>query len=201
MKRFLAALALSVSVACASAPPEGRPVLVPLPPPERAIAELQAALSAASAEERRAAAWALAGAGEVPPEVHETLVKLRTEDPEETVRLAAEWAIRHVKRPSASEAVASPSPAAAGERSPKLVKQTRPVYPAEAFNKKIHGMVEVEILIDERGDVAYAEVRRSIPALDAAALRTVRQWKFEPAMEAGRPVPVMAIAPVTFRIY
>lgn len=44
---------------------------------------------------------------------------------------------------------------------------------------------------------------RSLPGtgLDAEALKTVYGWRFEPAIKNGRPVPIVAHAPVTFRIY
>ena len=42
---------------------------------------------------------------------------------------------------------------------------------------------------------------QSIPALDAAALQTVREWLFAPAIKNGRPVATIAQAPVTFRIF
>jgi protein TonB len=78
---------------------------------------------------------------------------------------------------------------------------TRPVYPQEAFIKKIEGIVELEILIDASGKVVRARVIRSIPLLDAAAIQTVYQWVFEPALKNGRPVATLASAPVGFRIY
>jgi len=84
---------------------------------------------------------------------------------------------------------------------PRLIKQTRPVYPQDAFIKKIEGVVEVEILIDTSGRVARARIMRSVPLLDQAAIDTVKQWVFAPAVKGGRPVATTAIAPVTFRIY
>ena len=59
----------------------------------------------------------------------------------------------------------------------------------------------MEILIGERGQVTHAEVRESIRLLDAAALQCVQGWVFEPARIRGKPVPTLAKAPVTFRIY
>ena len=59
----------------------------------------------------------------------------------------------------------------------------------------------VEILIDATGRVARTRVIQSIPALDAAALQTVNQWVFSPAVKRGRPVATMVHAPVTFRIF
>jgi len=84
---------------------------------------------------------------------------------------------------------------------PRPIKMTRPQYPQEAFVKKIEGTVEVEILIDANGRVVSARVVRSIPMLDAAAVQTVYQWVFAPAMKGGRPVSTRAMAPVTFRIF
>ena len=87
------------------------------------------------------------------------------------------------------------------DQPPRLLKQTRPVYPQEAFIKKIEGIVMLEIVIGVDGKVGRARVLRSIPQLDAAAVQTVRQWVFSPAIKGGRPVPTIANAPVSFRIY
>ncbi len=87
------------------------------------------------------------------------------------------------------------------DQPPRPIKITKPQYPQEAFVKKIEGTVEVEILIDAGGNVARARVVQSIPALDQAALQTVYQWRFSPAIKNGRPVATIARAPVMFRIY
>jgi len=84
---------------------------------------------------------------------------------------------------------------------PRPIKITRPQYPQEAFVTTIEGTVTVEILIDSTGRVVRASVIQSVPMLDAAALQTVYQWLFQPAVKHGRPVPTIAHAPVAFRIY
>jgi protein TonB len=84
---------------------------------------------------------------------------------------------------------------------PRPIKSPRPQYPQEAFIKKIEGTVLVEILIDAQGNVSRAKVVQSVPLLDAAALQTVYQWKFMPAIKHGKPVPTLAHIPVAFRIY
>lgn len=84
---------------------------------------------------------------------------------------------------------------------PRALKQTKPQYPQEAFIKKIEGTVVVEFLIDSSGRVVRARVIQSVPLLDAAALQTVYQWLFQPAVKHGRPVASIARAPVHFRIY
>lgn len=87
------------------------------------------------------------------------------------------------------------------DQPPRPIKMPRPVYPQEAFVKKIEGTVLVEILIDANGNVIRASVVQSIPALDQAALQSVYQWRFSPAMKKGRPVATIAQAPVSFRIF
>lgn len=87
------------------------------------------------------------------------------------------------------------------DQPPRLLKQTKPVYPQEAFIKKIEGVVMLQIVIGVDGKVGRAKVVRSIPQLDAAAIQTVRMWVFSPAIKGGRPVATLADAPVSFRIY
>jgi protein TonB len=87
------------------------------------------------------------------------------------------------------------------DAAPRPIKITKPQYPQEAFVKKIEGTVLVEIYIDSQGRVVRARVIQSVPLLDAAALQTVYQWLFQPAVKHGRPVPTIAHAPVAFRIY
>ena len=87
------------------------------------------------------------------------------------------------------------------DQAPRGIKITRPQYPQEAFVKKVEGTVELEIVIDSNGRVIRARVVKSIPLLDAAAIQTVQQWIFSPAIKNGRPVATIASAPVTFRIF
>jgi protein TonB len=86
------------------------------------------------------------------------------------------------------------------DRPARLLRQVRPRYPEEAFNKKVQGTVMVEIVIDAEGRVASARVVGPLPGLDAAALEAVRQWVFAPAMHRGKPVASIGLAPITFRI-
>ena len=194
--RGMGVLSLAMLGACGTVRmTEGIPVV--LPPPSLPEAMLTAALDSPSAAERATAAWQLAGLLEADPGTAERLRRAVDTDPEERVRLAAAWGLGHVRGRSGSpEAPTSP-----GEQPPKLVQQAKPQYPQDAFDKRIQGVVMVEILIGERGEVAHAEIRKSIPALDAAALSCVRTWKFSPGARNGRAIPVVALAPVSFRIY
>jgi protein TonB len=84
---------------------------------------------------------------------------------------------------------------------PRILRQRKPTYPSEAFVQKVQGVVLLEILIDSAGRVARARVIHSIPLLDAAALEAVHSWIFSPAIQHGRPVATVALAPVSFVIY
>jgi protein TonB len=110
------------------------------------------------------------------------------------VRECATWAIAHVSSPDLHIESLGGTP-------PAPLKITKPQYPEEALQKKVEGVVTVEVLISETGTVVIADIRQSIPALDAAVLRRVREWTFRPALREGKPVPAVARAPVAFRIY
>ena len=61
-------------------------------------------------------------------------------------------------------------------------------------------MVRVRVTADGAPiEVELAETSGH-PALDTAALAAVRQWRFDPATQAGRPVAATAEVPVRFRI-
>ena len=73
-----------------------------------------------------------------------------------------------------------------------------PQYPKEAQAAGIQGVVIAEVVISDAGLVTDARVLRSIPLLDEAALKAVRQWRFEPAIVDGKPVPVRMTVTVNF---
>lgn len=178
---------------CSSAPPRRVPVDIPLPTPPRSLQELTQQLGAADAPSRASAAWALAGAGDVDASIIEAL-RAALDDASAPVREAATWALWHVKSRGFDARQLMDSP-------PKLLVQTKPTYPRTAFDQKLEGTVMLELLINELGRVSHAEIRRSLPGLDEAALACVRDWQFDPAQRSGRPVACVALAPVGFRIY
>ena len=47
----------------------------------------------------------------------------------------------------------------------------------------------LEMVIDERGRVTFAAVRTSVhPMFDAELLTAAREWRYQPATFAGKPV-------------
>ena len=73
-------------------------------------------------------------------------------------------------------------------------------YPEDAQNAGIDGAVQAEIVINEEGAVTEAQVVRSVPFLDEAALEAVRQWRFDPTVVDGKPVPVRMRVTVNFSL-
>jgi TonB family protein len=102
----------------------------------------------------------------------------------------------------ASGARAQEAPKVAGSDvpAPRRTKTVLPEYPPSAQAQGIRGIVILDIVIDTEGHVASAEVLRSIPGLDEAALVAVRQWQFEVTKVDGKPVSVRLNVPITFTI-
>ncbi len=83
---------------------------------------------------------------------------------------------------------------------PKKIRDVRPVYPQEARDAGVQGIVILEVTLDELGEVSDARVLRSVPMLDDPALDAVRQWKFTPTLLNGQPVPVIMTVTVNFTL-
>jgi len=83
---------------------------------------------------------------------------------------------------------------------PQRLVTAQPVYPPIARQAHVQGVVEVSIVIDAAGNVAKAQIVKSIPQLDRAALDAVRQWKYSPTVVNGAPVPVTMVVQVTFAL-
>jgi TonB family protein len=83
---------------------------------------------------------------------------------------------------------------------PQRLVTAQPLYPPIAKAGHIQGVVEVSIVIDASGNVARAQIVKSIPQLDKAALDAVKQWKYAPTVINGAPVPVTMVVQVTFTL-
>ncbi|WP_224249794.1 energy transducer TonB [Hyalangium gracile] len=88
-------------------------------------------------------------------------------------------------------------------RPPTVLEQVQPQYPRAARKRGIEGLVLVRVIIGANGRVEpeHTRVIRSVPALDAAAVSAVSQWRFTPALgRQGRPVRVIIEVPVQFSL-
>lgn len=83
---------------------------------------------------------------------------------------------------------------------PRKTADVRPTFPEAAQAAGLTGVVIAEIVVDESGQVANAHLVQQIPLLEDAALAAVRQWKFDPVLVDGRPVPVRMTVTVNFTL-
>ncbi len=84
---------------------------------------------------------------------------------------------------------------------PKALEQPRPRYPPGARMIGQGGKVEVSAVIGTDGRLRNIAVIRSAgPALDEAALESLRTWRYQPATCDGKPIPVEATTSITFNL-
>ncbi|MEQ9266252.1 MAG: M56 family metallopeptidase [Balneolaceae bacterium] len=92
------------------------------------------------------------------------------------------------------------------EEMPKLIGglqslQSKIEYPEEAKKMGIEGRVILTFIVDEDGNVENPMIVRGIGGgADEEALRAVKEVKFTPGIQRGRPVRVKHTLPVIFRL-
>jgi TonB family protein len=97
-----------------------------------------------------------------------------------------------------AETVCGPGP---GVTNPKLVKEIRPTYPAEAMRDRIQARVLLDVVINADGTVGDVKIIRPLdPRLDAEAVTAAKQWLFKAACRDGKPVPSRATLELSFRV-
>ena len=75
-----------------------------------------------------------------------------------------------------------------------------PSYPRAARDAGIHGVVDVECVIDDGGEPTACRVVKSPdPRLEKSAIEAVAQWRFKPALRNGQRVAVVVTLPVRFK--
>jgi periplasmic protein TonB len=91
-----------------------------------------------------------------------------------------------------------------GISSPRLIKEVKPNYTADAMRAKIQGIVTLEAVVLPDGTVGPVRVTRSLDptfGLDQEAERTVRLWRFAPGTNrSGQAVPVLVEIEMTFTL-
>ena len=85
-------------------------------------------------------------------------------------------------------------------REPELIKRVEPNYPVLARQTHLAGVVLIDAVIDENGNVGEMKVVSGHPLLLQSAVNAVRQWKYKPTYLNDVPVPVQLIITVTFRL-
>ena len=87
------------------------------------------------------------------------------------------------------------------EQMPEPTRMVPPRYPKGAKKEKLEGRVVLRVQIGEDGSVGEVKVEQSVPGLDEAAIASVREWEFAPALDCdGNAVAAWLVVPVRFTL-
>ena len=89
------------------------------------------------------------------------------------------------------------------EQEKKLTKKVNPVYPKEAFDSKLTGVISLETTIGVDGKVTNLRlIGTGNELLVKAAEDAVKQWVYKPTKdkETGMPIEVVTIVQINFKV-
>ena len=117
---------------------------------------------------------------------------------------------RRIENPSsenkneASTAIASSkdsaSPIAVGSLLEYATQKTNPVYPPSARILRMSGVVKVELVINEEGQVAEVQKTSGPSVLQRAATDAIKKWKFKPFIRDGQPTKATGFVSFNFSL-
>ncbi len=90
-----------------------------------------------------------------------------------------------------------------GVETPRLLREVKPQYTAQAMRAKIQGEVLLECIVQPTGEVGNIRIVRSLDSafgLDQEAIKAARQWRFAPGTRQGQPVAVLVTIAIAFTL-
>jgi protein TonB len=85
--------------------------------------------------------------------------------------------------------------------SPKPLKVPEARFTQFARKFEIQGSTAIVLIVDEKGEAQDLSIAKPLGAgLDEAAVKAVRQWRFEPARKDGRPVKVRILVQTDYHL-
>ena len=82
----------------------------------------------------------------------------------------------------------------------RLVHQVMPVFPLEASQERVEGVVKLEAIITTAGLIRSLNVLEGHELLRASAVEAVRQWRYRPTRLNGQEVEVRTRIDVVFQL-
>jgi protein TonB len=81
-----------------------------------------------------------------------------------------------------------------------IVKKVSPQYPEAAKKAHIQGQVILRAIISKDGDVENLQIISGHPQLVPPSIDAVKQWKYRPYLQQGKPVEVETEIDVNFTL-
>lgn len=103
-----------------------------------------------------------------------------------------------VNQNSAASVPRSPTTISGGVLNGKAISLPKPAYPAIAKAAHVSGTVNVQVTVDENGNVISARAVSGHPLLRASAESAARQAKFSPTKLSGQQVKVTGVIVYNF---
>ncbi|HEY1270608.1 MAG TPA: TonB family protein [Terriglobales bacterium] len=82
----------------------------------------------------------------------------------------------------------------------RLLHKVAPQYPVQARQQGVHGIVVLQAIVDKDGRVKDVKVTSGDRLLTAAAIASVRQWRYEPFMLSGQPTEMTTEIKINFSL-
>ncbi|MDQ3041006.1 MAG: TonB family protein [Acidobacteriota bacterium] len=92
------------------------------------------------------------------------------------------------------------SPIAVGSLINYATQKSNPVYPPMARNMRLTGIVKVELMIDETGQVSQVQNTSGPAMLQRAAMDAARKWKFKPFTRDGQATKATGFVSFNFSL-
>jgi TonB family protein len=81
-----------------------------------------------------------------------------------------------------------------------VVKKVQPEYNPIARQMRVQGEVEVEAHVSDAGDVTEVKVLSGNALLTATVVKAVKDWRFQPFQDNGKPSQAIATLRFTFKL-
>ncbi len=101
---------------------------------------------------------------------------------------------------ASTDASKSSSPIAVGSLIGYATQKSNPVYPPMARNMRLTGVVKVELMIDESGQVAQVQNTSGPAMLQRAAMDAAKKWKFKPFTRDGQATKATGFVSFNFSL-
>jgi len=85
-------------------------------------------------------------------------------------------------------------------QAPRLIRQVEPEYPPLARQARVQGDVIIDSMIDTEGRVTQMKVVSGSSLLVQSAIQALEQWRYQPTLLNGQPVPVEMLVTLHFTL-